>query len=640
MEISLALLLILSPFVGFVINLFLGKMMKKKSGWLSTVYILISFAVSVFFFIHINVTKTPVTIHLFDWIRLSGFNIGMDFLFDQLSVLWLLFVTGIGALIHIYSIGYMHNDENKDRFFAYMNLFIFFMQLLVAGSNLLVTFIGWEGVGLCSYLLIGFWYKNPDYNDASKKAFIMNRIGDLGFLIGTFTLAHLFGTLDYIQLKTDFTGVLAANPEIIGGLTLSAICLFFGATGKSAQIPLYTWLPDAMAAPTPVSALIHAATMVTGGVFLITRMGFLYTALPNVQLIIAIVGTITAFFAATIGLMQTDIKKVLAYSTISQLGLMFLALGVGAYTAAVFHVITHAFFKACLFLGAGSVIHGLGGEQDMRKMGGVKSVMFVTYVTFFIATLAISGIPPFAGFFSKDEILLAAFEHNKILWAIASLASIFTAFYMFRALFLTFFGEFRGAAEEKHHIHESPKTMTVPLIVLAGLSVIGGMIGIPGHSWLNSYLAPVLPETSGLPITAGVSEATGQVHHLGTTEYTLMGLAVVGALIGIAIAYSQYIRNRRVPRADESKTGFGKIIYHKFYIDELYDILVVKPLYGLSTFFTNVFEVVFYALLTGTGRVTGQLSLWVRSAQSGNIGRYLVVFVFGICAILAYLYIF
>lgn len=628
METSLTLLLLLSPFAGFLINLFLGKKIKERSGWLATVAVLISFAVSVYFFIQVNTTRTAITVHLFDWMKLANFSIGMDFLLDQLSLLWLLFITGIGALIHIYSIGYMDDDEDKDRFFAHMNLFIFFMQLLVAGSNLMITFIGWEGVGLCSYLLIGFWYKNPGYNDAAKKAFIMNRIGDLGFLIGAFTLARLFGTLDYIQLKTDFAGVLSANPETIGGLTLSAICLFFGATGKSAQIPLYTWLPDAMAGPTPVSALIHAATMVTGGVFLVTRMGFLYVALPNVQLIIAVVGTITALFAATIGLMQTDIKKVLAYSTISQLGLMFLALGVGAYTAAVFHVVTHAFFKACLFLGAGSVIHGLGGEQDMRRMGGVKSVMLVTYATFFIATLAISGIPPFAGFFSKDEILILAFEHNKVLWAIASVASIFTAFYMFRALFLTFFGEFRGSPEEKHHIHESPKTMTIPLIVLAGLSVIGGLIGIPGHSWLNSYLAPILPE------------ATGHAHQLGATEYMLMGLAVVGALVGIAIAYSQYIRNRRVPKGDETKSGFGKIIYNKFYIDEIYDTLVVKPMYVISAFFTNVFEVLFLSLLTGTGRLTGQLSILVRSVQSGNIGRYLVFFVFGICIILAYLYLF
>lgn len=628
METSLTLLLLLSPFAGFLINLFFGKKMKKKSGWLSTVFILISFAVSVFFFIHINTTKIAVTVHLFDWIKLAGFDIGMDFLLDQLSLLWLLFVTGIGALIHIYSIGYMHDDENKDRFFAYMNLFIFFMQLLVSGSNLLVTFIGWEGVGLCSYLLIGFWYKNPSYNDAAKKAFVMNRIGDLGFLIGTFTLAHLFGTLDYTQLKMNFAGMLSGNPEIIGGLTLSAICLFIGATGKSAQIPLYTWLPDAMAGPTPVSALIHAATMVTGGVFLVTRMGFLYTALPDVQLIIAVVGTITALFAATIGLMQTDIKKVLAYSTISQLGLMFLALGAGAYTAAVFHVVTHAFFKACLFLGAGSVIHGLGGLQDMRKMGGIKSVMLVTYATFFIATLAISGIPPFAGFFSKDEILLSAFEHNKMLWAIASVASVFTAFYMFRALFLTFFGEFRGSTEEKQHIHESPKTMTVPLIVLAGLSVIGGVIGLPGHSWLNNYLAPVLPE------------ATRHTHHLGTTEYMLMGLAVVGAFIGIGFAYSQYIRNRRIPQSDEAKTGFGKVIYNKFYIDELYNNIVVKPVYKLSALCSDMLETLFYSVLTGTGRITGYLSIWVRSVQSGNIGRYLVFFVFGVCAILAYLYIF
>lgn len=627
MDTTLTIILILSPFIGFLYNLFFGKKTKEASGILATVAVVVSFFVSIYFFTQVSESKTAISIHLFDWIQIGSFYIGMDFLLDQLSLLWALFVTGIGALIHIYSIGYMHDDENKDRFFAYLNLFIGFMLLLVLGQNLLVTFIGWEGVGLCSYLLIGFWYKNQSYNDVAKKAFIMNRIGDLGFLIGVFTLAHLFGTLDYVQMKNDFAGTILANPGIMGALTLAAIGLFIGATGKSAQIPLYTWLPDAMAGPTPVSALIHAATMVTGGVFLITRMGFLYDVLPNVQMLIAIVGAITALFAATIGLMQTDIKKVLAYSTISQLGLMFLALGSGAYAAAVFHVVTHAFFKACLFLGAGSVIHGLNGEQDMRKMGGVKSVMLVTYITFFIATLAISGIPPFAGFFSKDEILLSAFEYNKVLWIIASLASIMTAFYMFRALFLTFFGKFRGTEEAKHHIHESPKTMTVPLIVLAALSVVGGFIGIPGFSWLNGFLAPVLPQVAH------------ESHHLGATEYALMGLAVLGALIGIGIAYWLYIKKKNVPGEDATKSGFGKLVYHKFYIDEIYHAVFVKPVYLLSAFFTNIIEASISYLVLGLGSFTGFLSSKARLIQSGNIGVYLAAFIFGLCSILIYLFI-
>ncbi len=627
METSLVLILILSPFIGFLYNLFAGKKTREASGIIATLAVTVSFVISVYFFQQVYVSKTPIVVHLFNWISLESFTIGLDFLLDQLSLLWLLFVTGIGALIHLYSIGYMHDDENKDRFFAYLNLFVGFMLTLVMGGNLLVTFIGWEGVGLCSYLLIGFWYKNQNYNDAAKKAFIMNRIGDLGFLIGMFTLAYIFGTLDYGHLKADFSLAPLTSPTVFAGLTLAGVCLFIGATGKSAQLPLYTWLPDAMAGPTPVSALIHAATMVTGGIFLVTRMGFLYNVIPDVQILIAIVGAATALFAATIGLMQTDIKKVLAYSTVSQLGLMFLALGVGAYSAAVFHVVTHAFFKACLFLGAGSVIHGLGGNQDIRKMGGVKSVMFVTFVTFFIATLAISGIFPFAGFFSKDEILLSTFEHNKVLWAIASLASIMTAFYMFRALFLTFFGKFRGTEEEKHHIHESPKTMTIPLIVLAILSTLGGLLGIPGYSWISEYLAPVLP---GAPAEA---------HHLGALEYTLMGVALVGAIVGIAIAYFLYMSKKNIPTADEEKEGFGKIIYNKFYVDEFYNVMIVKPVYGLSSLFTNVFEKVIAYIVDGVGSLTGYISTKARLIQDGSIGTYLVAFVVGLCAILTYLFI-
>jgi NADH-quinone oxidoreductase subunit L len=440
-------------------------------------------------------------------------NFGL--LLDQLSLLWLLFVTGIGSLIHLYSISYMHDDENMHKFFAYLNLFVFFMITLVIGSNLLVMFIGWEGVGLCSYLLIGFWHKNQDYNDAAKKAFIMNRIGDLGLLIGIFILGLLFSTIDFTTLKTTIAATSSLNNYWLG---IAAFALFIGATGKSAQIPLYTWLPDAMAGPTPVSALIHAATMVTAGIFMVSRMNFLFDLTPEVQNIIAIVGALTALVAATIGLVQNDIKKVLAYSTVSQLGLMFLALGLGAYEVAIFHVITHAFFKACLFLGSGSVIHALHGEQDMRKMGGLKKAMPITYITMLVSSLAISGIPLFSGFFSKDEILLVAFEHNIPLWIVASIASIMTAFYMFRLMFLTFSNTFRGTEEQKHHLHESPALITFPLIVLAILATIGGLISLPGHSWLNEYLIPILPKLASAE------------HHLGMTEYTLMTIAVIGGL--------------------------------------------------------------------------------------------------------------
>lgn len=623
MNTALLLILLLSPFAGFLINLFFGKKLKPYSGVIGTTTVSISFVVSLMFLVQLIQSGKAIDIHLFDWIWGGKSFIGMDFLIDQLSALWAVFVTGVGALIHLYSIGYMHDDENKDRFFAYMNLFIGFMLLLVAGRNLLVTFIGWEGVGLCSYLLIGFWYKNGNYNDAAKKAFIMNRIGDLGFLVAIFVLLYFFGTLDYTQMKLGFNNGTISIPIVF--LTVAGLGLFFAATGKSAQIPLYTWLPDAMAGPTPVSALIHAATMVTGGVFLITRMSFLFDALPEVRLIIAIIGALTALIAATIGLMQNDIKKVLAYSTISQLGLMFIALGAGAYIAAVFHVITHAFFKACLFLGAGSVIHGLQGEQDMRRMGKVKTAMFTTYVTFFVATLAISGIPPFSGFFSKDEILLSVFHYNISLWVIASIASLMTSFYMFRALFLTFFGEFRGAAEQEKQIHESPKSMTRPLVVLAALAAVGGIISIPGASFLNGFLQPVLPQASE--------------HAMGSTEYMLIAFAILFALLGWYLAYTMYIKKKKIPVADDKKEGVGKIIYNKFYIDELYDIVFVKGIYKLSYAFTQWFETAISGVVFGIGRATGYIATQARLLQNGNIGLYLVVFVFSLCFLIAYLFI-
>ena len=541
---------------------------------------------------------------------------------DAFSLLWLLFVTGIGSLIHIYSISYMHDDENQYKFFAYLNLFVFFMITLVIGNNLLVMFIGWEGVGLCSYLLIGFWYKNQPYNDAAKKAFIMNRIGDLGFLIGMFIIAALFSTLNYAEIKSAVTAG-DANSALLG---LAALCLFIGACGKSAQLPLYTWLPDAMAGPTPVSALIHAATMVTAGIFMVTRMNFLFDLTPDVQNIIAIVGAITALVAASIGLLQNDIKKVLAYSTVSQLGLMFLALGLGAYTVAVFHVITHAFFKACLFLGSGSVIHGLHGEQDMRKMGGLRKAMPITFWTMMISTLAIAGIFPFAGFWSKDEILMVAFGHNKALWIVASIASIMTAFYMFRLMYLTFFREFRGTEEQKHHLHESPKLITIPLVILAVLAVIGGAINLPGSMWLNHFLEPVLA-------------AKHEAHHLGTQEFILMGIALVGAIVGIIWANAKYIKQGFVPKEDAEIVGFSKTIYNKYYVDEFYTFLIVKPLNGFSNFFRTTLEPALGKVVYGFGTVANGIGSQGKKLQNGNIGLYLFVFVLGICAIITYLFI-
>ncbi|MEZ7505803.1 NADH-quinone oxidoreductase subunit L [Flavobacterium sp. Arc2] len=625
MNTNLALLLLLAPFLGFLFNVFFGKSIgKTASGVIGTLAVFTSFLASAYFFGVIVANPEGIQISLFDWIQISNFKVDFGFLLDQLSILWLLFVTGIGALIHMYSISYMHDDENMHKYFAYLNLFIFFMITLVIGSNLLVLFIGWEGVGLCSYLLIGFWHKNQEFNDAAKKAFIMNRIGDLGLLIGIFIIGSLFSTLDYATLKTAITGATDLNMYWISA---AAFALFIGACGKSAQIPLYTWLPDAMAGPTPVSALIHAATMVTAGIFMITRLNYIFDLAPDVQNIIAIVGAVTSLVAATIALVQTDIKKVLAYSTVSQLGLMFLALGLGAYEVAVFHVITHAFFKASLFLGSGSVIHALHGEQDMRKMGGLKKVMKITFITFLISSLAISGIPPFSGFFSKDEILMVAFEHNKILWFIASLASLMTAFYMFRLLYLTFFKEFRGTAEQKSHLHESPALITFPLIVLAILATIGGLISLPTNSWLNEYLAPLF------------TKVATEEHHFGTSEYMLMLVAVIGGLVGIGIAYAKYIKQNQVPAEDAAITGFTKVLYNKYYVDEIYDFLFVKSINGLSRFFRDNVETTLTSLVFGLGKVTNEIGFQGKKLQSGSIGFYLFAFVLGMCAIVTYLFL-
>ncbi|WP_343696335.1 NADH-quinone oxidoreductase subunit L [Flavobacterium sp.] len=625
MDINLALLLVLTPFLGFLINVFFGKSLGKTvSGFIGTAAVAISFIVTLVLFNQITSTGKAIQVTLFDWIQISNLKINLGFLLDQLSVLWLLFVTGIGSLIHLYSISYMHDDENMHKFFSYLNLFVFFMITLVIGSNLLVLFIGWEGVGLCSYLLIGFWYKNQDYNDAAKKAFIMNRIGDLGLLIGMFILGSMFSTLDYATLKTAIAGASNLNLSL---LSLAALCLFIGACGKSAQIPLYTWLPDAMAGPTPVSALIHAATMVTAGIFMVTRLNFVFDLAVDVQTVIAVIGAITSLVAATIGLVQNDIKKVLAYSTVSQLGLMFLALGFGAYEVAVFHVITHAFFKACLFLGSGSVIHGLHGEQDMRNMGGLRKAMPITFWTMLISSLAISGVPFFSGFFSKDEILLTAFHHSIPLYVVGSVASIMTAFYMFRLMFLTFFKEFRGTEEQKHHLHESGALITFPLMILALLATFGGLISLPGNSWLNEYLAPLF------------TKAAGEEHHLGATEYTLMGVAVLGALLGILIAYVKYFKQDNVPEADENITGLTKVLYNKYYVDEAYEAIFVRPVNALSGFFRDYIETGLSAVVFGLGKAANELAFQGKKLQTGSIGLYLFAFVLGLCAIVSYIFL-
>lgn len=623
--------LILAPLVGFLINGLMGKSLPKSvSGIISSLAVFVSFVISsIYFFGFVGGSQAPIDTNVFDWITAGETKISFGLLLDQLSGLWLMIITGIGFLIHVYSIGYMHDDENFSRFFAYLNLFIFFMLLLVLGNNFLVMFIGWEGVGLCSYLLIGFWFKNQAYNDAAKKAFIMNRIGDLGFLIGMFLILFYFKTLNYGQLKEALASTQASHSLLIA----ITMCLFVGAMGKSAQLPLYTWLPDAMAGPTPVSALIHAATMVTAGIFLIARANFLFSMAPETLSFIAGVGAVTALFAATIGVLQNDIKKVLAYSTVSQLGLMFLAMGVGAYTSGVFHVTTHAFFKACLFLGSGSVIHAMGGEQDIRNMGGLKKWMSITFITFLLSSIAIAGVPPFSGFFSKDEILAHVFEANKLLWVIGSLASFLTAFYMFRLVFLTFFGSFRGTHEQEHHLHESPATITIPLVILAVLAVLGGLMGLPefiSHThWLNSFLSPIFPH------------AEGHEHMAISTEFALMGLATALAVIGIGIAYSLYVSKQQLPAKEGELKGFTALVYEKYRVDELYNAIFVKPIAALSS---TLFAIVDKALIDGqlvegTAGLSMQLGKRIRSLQSGNIGFYLLVMVVAISLILAYVFI-
>ncbi|MBK0379827.1 NADH-quinone oxidoreductase subunit L [Mucilaginibacter segetis] len=616
------------PLAGFVINgLGRNSLSKNIIGAIGSLLVLAAFGISLATFFQIRSTGASIDVTLFNWISVGSFNISFSFLIDQLSSIMLLIITGVGFLIHLYSIGYMHDDKGFGKFFAYLNLFVFFMLLLVMGSNYVIMFIGWEGVGLCSYLLIGFWYTNPSYADAAKKAFIMNRIGDLGFLLGIFLLASSFNSVAFADIFPKAASA-AGVP-----FTLITLLLFVGAVGKSAQLPLFTWLPDAMAGPTPVSALIHAATMVTAGVYMIARSNILFVLAPTTMHVVAIVGLATAAFAALIAISQTDIKKVLAYSTVSQLGYMFLGLGMGAFTGAFFHVLTHAFFKALLFLGAGSVIHAMGGEQDMRKMGGLKGKIKITFWTMLIGTLAISGIPPFAGFFSKDEILAHTFEISTSFYVIGVITAGLTSFYMFRMMYLTFWGKFRGTHEQEHHVHESPASMTIPLIVLAILSTIGGFIGIPelmgGHHELEHFLAPVFEGSNKLLL---------EHHPAASTEWLLMGISVGLAVIALIYAYVKYVKNNHVPVADgEERPELVKLSYHKFYVDEIYDTLIRKPLDAVSVFFYRVIELSgIDGFVNGLGKGSIETSKGLRLLQTGNVGFYIFMMVIGIIAILVY----
>jgi NADH-quinone oxidoreductase subunit L len=618
----------LLPLIGFLINGIGNKSIPKNLvGIIGSGVMLLSFIISLGIFFELRGSEiTAHTFTFFDWINVGNFNLSFSFLVDPLSALMLLVVTGVGFLIHVYSVGYMHHDEGFAKFFAYLNLFVFFMLLLVLGANYAIMFIGWEGVGLCSYLLIGFWYKNQSYNDAAKKAFIMNRIGDLGFLIGLFLIFNTFGSINYNEVFTSAAKFSSGDPI----LTTIALLLFIGAMGKSAQLPLYTWLPDAMAGPTPVSALIHAATMVTAGIYMIARSSIIYVLAPVAMDIVAIVGMLTAVWAALIALTQTDIKKVLAYSTVSQLGYMFVALGVGSFTGAVFHLMTHAFFKALLFLGAGSVIHAMSGEQDMRSMGGLKSKLPITFITILIGTLAIAGVPPFAGFFSKDEILAATYSHSIPMFIVMSLTSVLTAFYMFRMLFLTFYGSFRGTKEQAHHLHESPKNMTIPLIVLAVFSTISGFFGMPEifsetHA-LNSFLQPAFLFTS---------QRFALDHPSHTLEYSIIGGSIIAVALIYLFAKKKYGTNAYLLPVEESEMTFmQRISYRKFYIDEFYDAIISKPLNKLSTFFYKVIDKAgIDGIVNGLGKITMNGSKNLRTIQTGYTGFYIFAMVIGIVII-------
>lgn len=601
------------PLLGFLVT---GLGRKQLSKAMISVIgcgtILASLVMSIWVFIQVKGGNTHVA-EYFNFISVGKLHIPFAFQVDQLSALFLLIITGVGFLIHVYSTSYMKEEktEHFGRYFSYLNLFVFSMLLLVMGANFVILFIGWEGVGLCSYLLIGYWFKNNDYNKAANKAFIMNRIGDLAFLIAIFWLINRLGTVSYSEVF---------SPENLAKLkgfdiTIITLLLFMGAAGKSAQIPLYTWLPDAMAGPTPVSALIHAATMVTAGIYMIARSNLLYSLSSISMNVVAIVGLATAILAATIALKQNDIKKVLAYSTISQLGYMFLGLGVGAYSAGVFHVMTHAFFKALLFLAAGSVIHAMGGEQDIRKMGGLSKKIRITYITFLIGCIAIAGIPPFSGFFSKDAILLATYEKSPVLYGIALFGALLTAFYMFRLLFIAFTGQFRGTEEQKLHLHESPSPITIPLIILAILSIVGGLVGIPevfmkGGDRLSEFLSPVIAQHHGTAIAA-------------STEYLLMIVSTVLILAMVVLAWFRF-RNYK----SKEETGLGKVLENKWYVDELYEKIIVKPLDKLAAFFNSIFEKdVIDGLVNGVGKAVNYGSRQLRLLQSGQVGSYVLLMV-------------
>lgn len=633
--INLIYLTILLPLAGFLINGIFGSRIKNEKviGIIGSGVIGLSFLVAAGAFFQtlgLPAEERQHIVNLFTWLNVGGLNVGFSYQVDQLSLVMALIVTGVGFIIHVYSIGYMHGDKSFWRFFAYMNLFIFAMMNLILGDNFVLLFLGWEGVGLCSYLLIGFWYdrkfEKSTTSDAAKKAFIVNRIGDFGFLIGMFLIYLTFGSLNFNEV---FARANILNVHE-GVFTLIALFLFIGATGKSAQIPLFVWLPDAMAGPTPVSALIHAATMVTAGVYMVARCSIIFASAPAIMTLVAVIGVVTALFAASIGIVQNDIKKVLAYSTISQLGYMFLALGVGAFSAGIFHVMTHAFFKALLFLGAGSVIHAMHEHQDIQGFGGLKKYMPKTAMTFLIAALAISGIPPLSGFFSKDEILWLSFANGSfILWLVGALTALMTAFYMFRLYFLTFEGKERFG--HSLHPHESSSVMTIPLMILAFLAAIGGFIGIPalfsgeGGNMFEGWLAPIFENAERKLAVYGT--------HSAGSEITLMVISVILAVLGIWVARNIYLKKPSIAQSAANRfKGLYNLLWNKYFVDEIYDAAVVNPIKkGSETVlwkFTD--EKIIDGAVNGTASVIGFISSRIRKIQTGVTQIYAVVMMLGI----------
>jgi len=645
------------PLAGAAVNGFFGRRSSKKAiTAVALIFCGAAFFMALVIASGFSSASAPYYFNLAHWLRSGSFQVDFSFYLDQLSLVMLLVVTGVGFLIHIYSVGYMWEDDGYYRFMSYMNLFMFFMLTLVLAKNYLVMFIGWEGVGLASYLLIGYWFTKDSAAAAGKKAFIVNRIGDFGFLMALFLMIKHFGSLDFTHV---FSAVQSLPTETAGTGLLTAIglLLMVGAAGKSAQIPLYVWLPDAMEGPTPVSALIHAATMVTAGVYMVARSSAIFERSPMAMMVVAIIGALTALFAATIGIAQTDIKKVLAYSTISQLGYMFMACGVGAFSAGIFHLMTHAFFKGLLFLAAGSVIHGIGGEQDMRKMGGLRQYMPWTFLTMTIATFAIAGFPPFAGFFSKDEILWKAYSSEYgswVFWLIGVITAFITSFYMFRLWFLTFFRDYRGgevndgahqpanahAAHDHsdhghgHGPHESPWVMLGPLVVLAFLSLVGGWIGIGGR--FEHFLAPVFQSGTAAELaheTAGEAADTG-------TETLLMLISVGAAFLGLLLAWTLYFRRPQLPaRIAASLGGLYQAVAHKYYIDELYNVLFVKPLIDGSTaiLWHGVDQNVIDATVDNSASAARHVSDNVRHMQSGNLRSYAGWVAAGGAVVIAYM---